>query len=212
MAKMSSMSMFSVVQQMHSDLAKLLAVQQASLAMQQAGLQALLAQQAAIMAQQAQLAAINADLDKLVIALTPSKIVGITALEEDDMKATFAKTAPKKARMAKKGDTLVSFTIVDDPGKPGSYIVMGVDAAGDLLDISGVATITATDDGSGNVTTTVTGPVNFAVQGNKITPAGSPATVSLVATWNDNSVGPFPATCSFTVTAGAAAGLAVQRV
>ena len=122
--------------------------------------------------------------------------------------ATATKTGA--AKKYKAGDPAPAhFVITDDPGLPGTYKVMGTNAAGDLLDISAVSTIAATDDASGCTQSTVVGTSNFTVQGKKATPPDTPALVTIVATWTDGSIGPFTGTASFTVTPGGVTGFTV---
>jgi hypothetical protein len=127
------------------------------------------------------------------------------------VKVTYSKTAAKKAmRAAAAGATVAAFVLTDDPGKPGNYIVMATDAAGDQIDPSAVATIGVVAADPTTLTATVTGPNKFSVQGLKATPAGTPSVATITMTWTDGSVGPFSGDVSFTVTAGGPTGIVVN--
>jgi hypothetical protein len=152
---------------------------------------------------------------KAILAALPGPVTGITITQKETemttaLKATYQATvagsravaAPKKFA---KGATLASFTITDVPGSPGNYLVNGTNAAGDLIDISAVATTAETSSDTTVATVASTGAATFAVQGIKV----GTVTVTVTANWNDGSIGPFTAPVTFTVTAGGVTGLVV---
>lgn len=118
--------------------------------------------------------------------------------------ANFKKSA-KPARAFKAGDPVGTFTITDDPNKPGNFVVHATNLAGDILDVSAVATIGVTADASGNATFQTTGAVSFAAQGVK----QGQATATITLTWTDGSVGPFTGDVLFNVNPGGPTGLVV---
>lgn len=106
---------------------------------------------------------------------------------------------------AKVGDTATDFTLLDN--EDNTYTVHGHSKAGNPVDISGVATLTATSDNPAIITadppTGMTGTVHA------VAPTGT-ANLILTATWGDGSVGPFTITVPGTVKGSAAAGLGVD--
>jgi hypothetical protein len=101
---------------------------------------------------------------------------------------------------------VASLTITDDPGKPGNYIVNCVNAAGDVIDASTIATITVTAADPTTNTPLVTGPNKFSLQGLK----SGPATDTIVMTANDGSFGPFTGDVAITITPGGPTGFTVE--
>lgn len=138
----------------------------------------------------------------------------ITGIEVDPQKkgrvpmAGKLKTAFKKgAKAAKKfraGDQVGSFTITDDPNTPNGYKVMATNLAGDILDVSDVASIVVTAD-NGNASFSVQGPTTFTAQGL----AQGDCTATITLTWTDGSVGPFSGDVLFHVQPGGPTGLIV---
>jgi hypothetical protein len=107
------------------------------------------------------------------------------------MKASAPKTPGKKA-------TGAGVVILDNEND--SFTVMGVDGAGNPVDISSVATMTAVSDTPGTVTVTTTGMTGTVVA---VGPLGT-ANLTVTATWNDGSIGPFSITVPVTVAANPA--------
>ncbi len=90
------------------------------------------------------------------------------------------------------GDTIDQFNILDT--EDGHYTVHGHTVSGKNVDLTDVATLTATS--SDPTVFTASPPVGMSgdvVAVLAVPPATGPrtATLSLVATWNDGSVGPF---------------------
>lgn len=99
---------------------------------------------------------------------------------------------------------VVGFTLIDN--EDCSFTVFGVDAAGNQLDISALATLAVSSDTVAVLT--VATPVGMTGIMTAVGPAGT-ANLTLVATWNDGSVGPFTILWPITVTAGPATGVVV---
>jgi len=115
------------------------------------------------------------------------------------------KMAPKGARkmMAAAGAKAAgdAFSIADN--EDGSFTVFGVDKAGNQVPIDGVATLTATS--SDPSTLTLDTPSGATVQTHGVKPGA--VTISVTATWDDGSVGPFSLDLTGTVGGSAVAGL-----
>ena len=112
------------------------------------------------------------------------------------------------AKSASRGAAVGSaFVLVDN--QDDTATIQGVDAGGNPVDISTVATLTATSSAPSQFS--VDPPVGMTVtlHGLTPTPAGTPATLTVVATWNDGSVGPFTVTAPITITGSAATGLSI---
>jgi hypothetical protein len=120
-----------------------------------------------------------------------------------------ASIAPPKVKMLKKSKLTtkaklhvegapapVSFAIIDN--EDDTVTVSGVDAAGDMIDISAVATLD-TPVSSDPTMVTADAPVGMTFKEHAIV-VGSP-TVTVTATWNDGSLGPFSYTDNLTITA-----------
>lgn len=86
--------------------------------------------------------------------------------------------------------------------------VMGEDAAGNPVDISTVASLTPAPT-SDTPTVLTAGPVTGNTFPITAVAPGS-ANITVTATWNDGSIGPFTATLPVTVTAGPATGLIIN--
>jgi len=91
------------------------------------------------------------------------------------------------------------FILVDN--EDDTFDVMGADSVGNPVDISAVATITASSDNTSVLT--VDPPTGMSSAMHAVGPLGS-ANVTVVATWNDGSLGPFTAALPVSVVAGPA--------
>ncbi len=114
------------------------------------------------------------------------------------------KSGHKAAAKAAKGAGPLDFNLQDNGDN--TYTVLGVDAAGNQLDISGIASLTPapTSDNPG-VTVDVPSPMTVGVHAAVPAPAiGTVANLAVTATWTDGSVGPFTIAFTETVTAGPA--------
>lgn len=119
------------------------------------------------------------------------------------VKRTMKASGPFKA-----GTVITVFNLVDNGS--GSYTVMGVDAAGNQVDISSVATLAAVSDTPAVIAAGVTSGMTFSVTAGTPPPAiGASAKITLTATWNDGSVGPFSTTVTGTIQAGNVVGIVV---
>ncbi len=108
--------------------------------------------------------------------------------------------AAVKGGKPKAGD----FILIDN--QDNTYSVHGVDAGGNAVDISAVATLTATS--SDPAVLSADPPVGMTGAIHGLTPGT--AVLTLTATWNDGSVGPFSIDAPGTVSGSAATGLAVD--
>lgn len=103
------------------------------------------------------------------------------------------------ASKMKAGDAApMAFTIVDNGNQ--HFDVMGASAAGNPVDISGVATLAAVSSDPTLLSASVSG-MGFDVAA--IGPVGD-CSVDLTATWNDGSLGPFTASIAESITVGPA--------
>lgn len=103
------------------------------------------------------------------------------------------------------GDAAPSaFVLVDNQND--TCTVIGVDAAGNQVDISAVASISVASDDPGVLLVGAPSGMTF-----KMTAAGplGSANVTVIATWNDGSVGPFNFTLPVSVVAGQATGVKI---
>ncbi len=114
-----------------------------------------------------------------------------------------AKGAKKAGKKAVKGDPIVGFQILDT--QDDLITINGTNAAGDVLDISGVATLTASS--SDPTLASVDTPSGMTVTMHALK-VGS-VTLTFVATWNDGSVGPFTVDFPISITTGGPTGLIV---
>jgi hypothetical protein len=151
-------------------------------------------------------------LTELVELLTPPPIVGIAVISDEEVcmkKMLLTKSAARTPRKAAIGTVVTSFNLVDNGN--GSFTVVGVDAAGNQVDISAIATLTAVSDTPTVITVSVTsGSMTFQVAAATPAPAvGSTANITLTATWNDASIGPFSTVIQGTIQAGNVVGIAV---
>lgn len=113
-----------------------------------------------------------------------------------------------KPNKAKQGDPPpASYGLQDN--QDGSVTVWGVDAAGATVDISTVATLTPAPVSDNTAVLTVDAPVGMTCVYHGVAPGE--ANVTLVATWNDGSVGPFTITDPCVVSGSAATGLAITH-
>ena len=88
--------------------------------------------------------------------------------------------------------------------------VQGVDAAGNAVDISAVATIAVTSSDPSSLTVMTPTGMTFGFSALKPTVTGSPVIVTIVATFNDGSIGPFTVTLPVDISGTVATGLIVK--
>jgi len=117
------------------------------------------------------------------------------------------KSAAKK--MAAPGVKAAGDAYILLDNEDGSVAVQGTDSAGNPVAIDAVATITATSSDPTVVAVDPPAGMKFVLHALKPTPPGTPAKVTIVATWNDGSAGPFTFTLDCAVSGTVAAGLTV---
>ena len=123
------------------------------------------------------------------------------------MKATKG-AAPRTVKSLKVGAAAPGDFVLFD-NQDDTFSVEAVDAAGNPLDISSVATLGVTSSDTSKMT--VDAPTGMTVAGHALAPtvAGSPITLTFTATWNDGSVGPFSFVLPVDITGTVATGLTV---
>lgn len=121
--------------------------------------------------------------------------------KQTGQKGKGAPSFPKAKGALKAGD----FILIDN--QDDTFTVVGVDAQGQPVDISGVATLEVTSD---NVSVLTVDPPNGMTSAmHAVGPVGS-ANINAVATWTDGSIGPFNFTLPVTVASGGAVGVIIQ--
>jgi len=114
------------------------------------------------------------------------------------------KSAAKKAAIKPAAaGPVVNFTLQDN--QDDTFTIFGTDAAGNTVDISGVATAVVTSDTVGILTVTSSGMTGSM---HAVGPVGS-AKITAVVTWTDGSLGPFTVTLPVTVSAGPTTGVVI---
>lgn len=120
-------------------------------------------------------------------------------------KASKGASARAPATRAKAGDPVQDFVLLDTQND--TITVQGTNSAGDVLDISAVATIAVSSSDTSALTVDPPQGMVFQCHALKVTPPGSPVLVTAVATWNDGSVGPFTMSLPIDVQTGGPTGL-----
>jgi hypothetical protein len=118
-------------------------------------------------------------------------------------KSALTKTAAKSAKGAA---APVAFQLIDNQND--TCTVMGVDSAGNQLDISSVATLTPAPTSDNTAVLTIGAPTGMTFNMKAVGPTGS-ANVTATATWNDGSIGPFSFTLPVNVSAAPAGGIVI---
>lgn len=116
------------------------------------------------------------------------------------------KAGLKAAVKGVKGALISSFVLLDN--EDDTFTVSGVDAVGNPVDISAVASLTPAPTSDNPSVLTVAAPTGMAFPVAAVGPLGV-ANVTATATWNDGSLGPFAFTLPVTVQAGAAGGIEI---
>ena len=108
-----------------------------------------------------------------------------------------------------KGAAVASFILQDNQND--TCTVFGVDNAGNQVDISTVASLTPPPTSSDTTKITVGAPTGMTFNIKAVGPltAGTPVNITVVATWNDGSIGPFTFTLPVEVQAGPTGGIIV---
>lgn len=154
-------------------------------------------------------------------AHAPAQAPGQTPAKSSGGVAPAPKGAPLKVKLTKramnapgpgpmpKGAGTTQFNIQDNGDE--TFTIMGETGSGNVVDISTVATISVTSDNPTAVTVDVPDPTKttFGAHAAVSPPPkiGDTAKVTIVATWNDGSAGPFTLELTFTVQAGPVTGL-----
>jgi hypothetical protein len=99
------------------------------------------------------------------------------------------------------------FVFVDN--EDSTCTVHGVNAAGNPVDISNVATLNVTSSDPSKLALDEPIGMTFKMKGVAPTEPGSPVIVSVTATWNDGSIGPFSFDLPCTLTGSAVTGIVV---
>jgi hypothetical protein len=99
------------------------------------------------------------------------------------------------------------FVFVDN--EDSTCTVHGVNAAGNPVDISNVATLSVLSSDPAKLTLDEPVGATFKMHGKAPTDPGSPVIVSVTATWNDGSIGPFSFDLPCTLTGSAVTGIVV---
>ncbi len=167
----------------------------------------------------ADMATIIAELKAIHECLCP-KVIGLEPVEwtePEPRPETKGKTMTATCKLVKKSAQKMKAGPAKGPLKAGeltlldnenaSATIQGADAGGNPVDISTVATLTATS--SNAAVFSVDAPAGMTVQGHGLTPGT--ATVTFVATWNDPAagIGPFTVESVVTCTAGGPTGITV---
>ena len=124
-------------------------------------------------------------------------MANIKLVKKSALKKTSAKAGP-----------VVDFTLADNGDDTAT--VWGTDAAGNLADISAVATIAVTSSDTTIITVDPPSGVTFAMHATgKLSTPGTPVNIAVVATWKDGSIGPFNFTLPVDVVAGPVSGVII---
>jgi hypothetical protein len=119
------------------------------------------------------------------------------------------KSAAKPHAAAGTRATPGDFILLDN--EDGTATVMGASAAGNPVDISAVATIAVTSSDTTIITVDPPTGMMFAMHAvGKLSVPGTPVSVTVVASWNDGSIGPFTATLPVDVVTGPAASIVIK--
>lgn len=111
----------------------------------------------------------------------------------------------------KKGATVTDFALQDNGDD--TCTVLGVDAAGNTVDISAVVTLDPPPTSSDTSIITVDPPqgMTFAMHATgKLSTPGTPVIVTATATWQDGSTGPFAFDLPVDVVPGPVTGVVIQ--
>ena len=116
-------------------------------------------------------------------------------------------TAGAKPAAIKAGASVADFVLIDNQNDTCS--IFGVDAGGQQVDISSVATLAVTSSDPTIITVTVTGMTFKMVATGKLSVPGTPVNLVATATWTAGGVGPFSFTLPCDVVAGAVTGIVI---
>jgi hypothetical protein len=136
--------------------------------------------------------------------MVKTKHPGVTLIKRSALKGK------KPAAADPKHAPVDNFVLVDN--EDSTCTVYGVDAAGNQVDISGVATLTPPPTSSDPTVIVVDPPVGmtFTMHATgKLSTPGNPVQVTATATWNDGSAGPYVFTLPVDVVAGTAGAIVI---
>lgn len=147
-----------------------------------------------------------------VVDITVKPTISEDLLKEGDpMKCAISKHTAQHAPLQKmgKGAAPQGFNLADNGN--GTYTVQGTTQGGNNVDISAVATLAVSSATPAIAAAALTTGMNFSVTAATPAPAiGATVAVTLTATWNDGSVGPFTIVVTYTVIASPVTGITVQ--
>ncbi len=125
------------------------------------------------------------------------------------MKCTLSKKSANKhaAGPMPKGAVVTEFDLQDNGDN--TLTLLGKSAAGNSADISAVATISPPSSSDNTAIITVDNPGGMVTGIHAVGPLGS-ANITITATWNDGSIGPFTVTVPGTVKIGPVSGVVVD--
>jgi hypothetical protein len=113
------------------------------------------------------------------------------------------RAAARAAAPGAKAGPVVNFNLIDNEDL--SFTVQGADAAGQPVDVSGVATLACVSNNTAAMTADA--PAGMTVLTHALSPGS--VTLTFTATWNDGSIGPFTIDFPLTISGGPATGLIV---
>ena len=113
----------------------------------------------------------------------------------------------RASRPLAKGQKVGDFALQDN--QDDTFTVLGIDAAGNAVDISAVATLTPPPSSSDPSILTVDSPSAMVFAGHTTGKLGH-VEITATATWNDGSIGPFSFTLPVDVIPGPVTGVTIQ--
>lgn len=133
-----------------------------------------------------------------------------TPTEKPMASVSLGKPSKKAPHAAAQGAAVIDFVLQDNQND--TLTVHGVDAVGNPVDISAVASLTPPPSSSDVSILTVSAPtgMTFSMSATgKLSTPGSPVNITATVTFNDGTIGPFTAQLPCDVTAGPAAGVII---
>jgi hypothetical protein len=152
------------------------------------------------------LSQIACDIRRIAIVLEQAwGPAGIQVRQEGDGKMKIVKRLAKAPTMAKPGAAVGDVILLDNGS--GSFTVVGVDAAGNTLDLSSTFTITVTSSDTTKVTVSV--PTGMIFTATAVGPLGTGIALNVTATANAGTPGPFSGTALVDVVTSGPTGIQV---
>jgi glycerophosphoryl diester phosphodiesterase len=146
--------------------------------------------------------------DQKIVGIVVNPGVPFTFTQDGEFTMITVKLVKKTGKFATKAKPKASFTsFAFQDNQDSTCTVMGIDGAGVQTDISGIATLTPVPTSDTPTVATVGTPtgMTFLLQG----VAPGTANITVTATWNDGSIGPFVFTLPVTVTTSPVSGITV---